>query len=502
MEIFMFKTVTPESAGISSKNVLKFLKTLDSYHLSTHSVIMARGENIFAECYYAPFTKDFKHRMYSVSKSFVSIAVGLAAEDGLLSLDDKFVKFFPEYVNEKTDDNIKEMTIRDMLAMSTSEYHHLNWFITGTNDRCEVYFRRGSDKIPGTLYQYDSPASFMLCAIVENLTGKKFLDYLKEKFLNDIGFSKDSYCLNVPGGHSFGDSGVICTARDLLLFARFVMNKGEWNGKRYMNEEYLSEATKKQVSNDYAGLVSYNTYGYGYQIWMAPRGGFAFVGMGDQFAICIPDKDFIFIINSDNQGNGYSRTVLYHSLVNDIIDCLGEPLKEDEKSKKELDGYIKNAKLMHLYENEYGGFANKINGVRYNITKSDMGIEYIKFDFKEDTGTMSYKNAQGEKCLKFGICKNEFSKFPEMGYPNMTAAVSEEGNMYGCAASADWIEEKKLRIKVQIIDKYYGNISMVFSFKDDRISVYMEKHAEAFLNEYNGFAEGRRAGAEPDMPCN
>ena len=67
----MFEKITPEEAGISSKAVLGFIRTLEQYHHCTHSILMARGNKIFAECYYAPFHRDFQHRMYSVSKSFV-----------------------------------------------------------------------------------------------------------------------------------------------------------------------------------------------------------------------------------------------------------------------------------------------------------------------------------------------------------------------------------------------------------------------------------------------
>ena len=94
----MFYNITPEKAGISSAKILKFIKTLDDYNFCTHSCIMCRGKGIFAEGYYAPFHKDYLHRIYSVSKSFVSVAVGLAVEDGLLSLEDKLVSFFPEYL--------------------------------------------------------------------------------------------------------------------------------------------------------------------------------------------------------------------------------------------------------------------------------------------------------------------------------------------------------------------------------------------------------------------
>ncbi len=488
-----FKTITPEKAGISSKNVLNFIKTLESYNACTHSIIMAKGENIFAEMYYKPFHKDFKHRMYSVSKSFVSIAVGMAADDGLLSLDDKFVDYFSEYLNEYTDDKLRECTIKDFLTMETSMQCGIWWFGTGTKDRTEVYFRKPSDKICGTLFEYDSPGSYMLGVIVEKVTGKPFLEYIKEKALLEMGFSPDAYCLKVPGGHSFGDSGVMCTARDLLIFARFVMNKGKWNSKQYMSREYLEAATSKLVDNSAMGHTAFEDFGYGYLIWMAPDNGFAFVGMGDQFAICIPEKDFIFIINSDNQSySPTTRTILYHELYKGIVRCMSDKeLPEDEKSYEELCRHIEGGELFHLTENRDNPFVNEINGKVYELESNPMNIEYVRFDFEGKKGTLSYKNKQGEKKLVFGIGYNEFGKFPEEGYSDMVATEFEPGNYYDCACSADWAEDKKLRIKVQIIDKYFGNAGFVFSFKDSRISIYMTKAAENFLNEYEGIAVGK-----------
>ena len=129
----MFQTITPEQAGISSAKVLEFIKALDDHELNTHSIIMARGNDIFAEAYYAPFDADFKHRMYSVSKSFIAIAVGLAEQEGLLSLDDKFMKYFPEYRNANVDAKYEETTIRDMLTMRSCMGKPLDWW--GYEDR-------------------------------------------------------------------------------------------------------------------------------------------------------------------------------------------------------------------------------------------------------------------------------------------------------------------------------------------------------------------------------
>ena len=89
----MFEYASPESVGISSEKLLDILKEYEKIGLCTHSIIMARGNKLFTEMYHKPFHKDFCHRMYSVSKSFVAVAIGLCEEEGLLSLDDKLIKF-------------------------------------------------------------------------------------------------------------------------------------------------------------------------------------------------------------------------------------------------------------------------------------------------------------------------------------------------------------------------------------------------------------------------
>ena len=237
--------------------------------------------------------------------------------------------------------------------------------------------------------------------------------------------------------------------------------------------------------------MDYGTYGYGYQIWKAPNDGFAFVGMGDQFAICDREKDFIFIINSDNQGHSpATRAILYHTLYELIVDNLGEPLEENEKHYDELKGYINSLKLFCLNECIVSPYAEKINGKIYRLEENPMEIEYIRIDLEKNKGTLIYKNAQGVKQLPFGFGHNVFGEFPQENYSDLIATVPEPGHRYQCAVSADWPEEKTLRIKVQIIDKYFGNMSMVFGFKGNRVGIAMMKNAEAFLEEYQGYANG------------
>jgi hypothetical protein len=115
--------------------------------------------------------------------------------------------------------------------------------------------------------------------------------------------------------------------------------------------------------------------------------------------------------------------------------------------------------------------------------KVDAGV----LNFEGDKGSFTYENAQGEKCFSFGFGYNVFDKFPQYDYSDMVATIPEPGHRYEAAFSADWPEERKLRVRVQIIDKYFGNLGIIFGFRDENTaSVRMTKKAEAFLREYEG----------------
>ena len=110
----LFMRATPESVGVPSSAVLDFIATLDEYRMHTHSIIMARGENIFAECYYKPFDENFLHRMYSQTKSYSAIAIGLLEEEGKLSLDERLVDIFPDKIDGEAHEYLKEQTVRQI----------------------------------------------------------------------------------------------------------------------------------------------------------------------------------------------------------------------------------------------------------------------------------------------------------------------------------------------------------------------------------------------------
>ncbi|MBE7053227.1 MAG: serine hydrolase [Ruminococcaceae bacterium] len=488
------KYSTPEKAGISSKNIKKYIEKLEENGLATHDLIIAKGDEIVFEKYWAPFHKDYLHRMYSVSKSIVSLGVGFAQQDGLVNLDDPIKKYFPKECEKCPDEAVKNQTVREMLMMATSSGWG-KWFQADSDDRVALYFLQDGEKKvrpSGTIFEYDSPGSFVLGAMVERLTGKDLLTYLREKAFDEIGVSKEAYFLKCPGGHSWGDSALLCTAHDLLKMARFTMNMGKWNGKQLLNEEYLKKATSCQIYNNDTGARTFDSLGYGYLIWRTYDDSFFFNGMGCQFAICVPHKDLIMIYNGDNQGKDYAKKVIFDYFYDYIVrEMEDNEIEENDADVKALKEYVEPLKLIKMEGPVDSEYKEKINGVTYELTENPMGIKELTFKFNGNKGTLCYTNAQGYKELNFGFGENVFGLFPQEGYSDEVGSKVAPGNKYKCCASAAWVEPHKLHIYVQIVDKYFGNAHMTFSFKGNEIGVLMRKTAEYFLMEYNGFAGGK-----------
>ncbi len=484
---------TPEQVGISSADIQRYVDYLEKYQLSTHSILIARGDDIVLEKYWEPFDREYLHRQYSASKSIVAIAVGFAIQDGYFSLDDKMIDLFPKELENQPEPYIRNQTVRNMLMMSTSHIDQ-GWFAGHTTtDRVQHYFDCHSKCNPrpaGTNFVYDSEGSFVLGALVERKTGKSLIEYLKEKLYSKIGVSDKAYFLKCPGGHSWGDSAMVCRSMDMLLMGRFMLNGGKWNGEQLLDEKYVRDATSKLTDNSFQNRISYESFGYGYLIWQTYDNSWMFYGMGGQFVVGIPDKDIVMVHNADDQGisGALDATIraFFEMVVRNVKD---EPLPENPAALEKLKEKLP---LMTAKGAMTSSFAEKINGVTFEMKENPMGISKLAIHLDGDEGEMRYTNEQGDKVIRFGFGKNIFEdKFPQEGYSDQIGGVRTKDFYYKYAGSAAWVDEWQLHLKVQIIDTYFGRLDIRLSFTENgEVSVYMVKTAEDFLNEYKGWALG------------
>ena len=492
----LFDKITPEEAGISSAEVAEYIDFLERHRCNMHSVLMMKGDKLFAEYYWAPFHRDFSHRMYSQTKSYVGLAIGLLMDEGKLTLDDTIVSHFPEKIEREVPPYLAKQTIRDMLMMCTCGTHP-SWFTSGDPDRTHWYLNNiSADHPSGTTWKYDSTGSQVLCSLVEKLSGMRLLDYLRTKIFDKIGTFRNAEVLQCANGDSWGDSALLCTSRDMASCARFVMNYGTWNGERLLSESYLREAASPLADNSYFAYDEAFSNGYGYKIWCTEEGGFAFSGMGDQYTIMLPKQDLIFVCTADDQGYAAARHYIIDGFFEKIVRKIADkPLAADKTAEKLLAERTADLRLIVAYGEKNSPLSAQISGKEYVCDENPTGITRFRFDFTENGGVFRYTNAQGDKEIPFGMGENVFAKFPQLGYSNDFGSLrTTDGFMYDAAFSAAWRQcGQRLAIRVQVIDRYFGTAMFFFTFKGKEVHVQMLKSAEDFLNEYVGNFIARQA---------
>ncbi len=474
----------PEEVGISSESILKFLKRLDMQNIPMHSVqIMRKGRLVF-EGYYAPCRKGELHRMFSVTKSFTSMAVGKLEEEGYISLDDPIIKYFPEFDSENVHPWVRGTTIRNMLEMRTC--HSFTTYKADFNKNwVESFFAATPNHKPGTVFHYDTSSSHTLCALVEKLTGQPMLEYLKDKVLREIGFSEESYILKDPFGTSMGGSGLMATPEDLLRFGIWLMQRGEINGKQLISRKYLEKATTCQVENMVKGPTVSECQGYGYQIWMGQHESIMCLGMGGQLVLCYPKQELLCVTTADTQGIGGGNQFIMDCLYEEILSRLSEvPLEINGLDGEDLQNYTKQMQirpLSYVRGKKCTQIQNqKVNGRKYAFEDNLQGFQ--EMSLKVETS--------GEGVLTFVLKGNSYHF--NFGYEKVQTDCFPIHEMR-CASSGMWLDENTFYIRTLLLDTACGSIHFQLFFGEDDLTVFMKKDDELLFSEFTGHIYGKAA---------
>jgi len=275
----------------------------------------------------------------------------------------------------------------------------------------------------------------------------------------------------------------------MLAFARLLAKKGNWNGKQLLDAAMVEKATSPSADNSSYGTNTMSHRGYGWQIWGMPGGGFSFHGMHGQFTCYHAPTDITFTMTGALDFSVDYADVFTSLLTETVLPAAGDPMPPSGDAEK-LRFWGENAKMVTVPGAAASPFERELNGKRFRMDDNPMGWREMRLQFDDAGGVLDYENAQGKKQLRFGRLENVFQLFPETGYAKDVGNVSCPGHQYQCAVSMAWRSEQKLALLVQVIDEYIGVLYMTFSFTGDQVCVRMEKCAENFLNEYEGYAIG------------
>src|SRR5262249_14396544 len=222
----------PEAQGIRSSAVLAFVEAADKAVDSLHSFILVRHGHVVAEGWWAPYAAESPHMLFSLSKSFTSTAVGIAAAEGKLSVDDPVLKFFPDEAPMEPSANLKAMRLSDLLRMSTG--HQSEPPRRSTEPWAKTFLAQPVQFKPGTHFLYNTSATYMLSAAVQKATGQTVLDYLKPRLFDPLGIESPTWEKS-PQGVSAGGFGLSVRTEDIAKFGQLYLQKGSWEGKQLVS---------------------------------------------------------------------------------------------------------------------------------------------------------------------------------------------------------------------------------------------------------------------------
>jgi CubicO group peptidase (beta-lactamase class C family) len=280
--------------------------------ITLHSIMILKHGEVVYEKWFNGHSAETPHPMFSVSKTFTAIAVGLAINEGKLSLTDPVVKFFPDQLPDEPSDYLKAMTVRDLLTMTCGHDEEPNSSRADSVDWVESFLAWPVKHQPGEYYLYNSIGTYMLSAIVQKVTGEKLIDYLDTRLFQPLNINRPTWDES-PQGINCGGWGLNIKTEDMAKLGQLFLQKGKWNGKQVVPAEWLKEMSSYQVPSapsgtrfedlEKAGLNKDNNewvQGYGYQMWICRHNAFRADGYAGQYIMVFPDRDAVLVLTTSS----------------------------------------------------------------------------------------------------------------------------------------------------------------------------------------------------------
>jgi len=450
---------TPERQGISSSDILDFVDTADRQIDQMNSFMFVRHGYVVAEGWWGPYDAATPHILYSLSKSFTCTAVGLAIGEGKLSLDDEVLKFFPADAPAEPSANLKAMRVRDLLRMATGNQTEAP-ILTQNAPWTRTFLAHPVPFKPGTHFLYNSPATYMLSAIVQKVTGMTVLAYLKPRLFEPLGIDSPTWAAD-PQGISAGAYGLSLRTEEIARFGQLYLQKGNWKGKQLIPSQWVEEATARQTANGSSPNSDWDQ-GYGYQFWRSRHNTYRGDGAFGQYCMVIPEFDAVVVITSGVRDMQSVMNLVWNKL---LPTMKPNHLPENAVARRKLE-----AKLAGLMVKLPSGqptmpLASKVSGKWFSFPKNDRDIEAVSFDFNSPGPILNVRTTGGEIRTPIGI--GSWRKTPN-GFANGLDKFLTVPEQPLLAASGAWSANDVFNVKLLLYQTPFYS-ALTFKFDGDRL---------------------------------
>lgn len=462
---------SPEAQGIASTALLDFIEAADTQIDTFNSFMLVRHGHVVAEGWWSPYGPTEPHMLFSLSKSFTSTAVGLAVAEGRLSIDDTVVSFFPERLPEEPAPHLHEMRVRDLLIMSTGHEEDVikNFPYLSPDDPVKAFLRLPVDHKPGSIFVYNTPATFMQSAIVQQVTGEPIVDYLGPRLFEPLGIEAPEWEATQQGV-SLGGFGLNLRTEDIAKFGQLYLQKGQWNGRQLIPAAWVEAATAKQTSNG-SNPASDWDQGYGYQFWRCRPGCYRGDGAFGQFCIVLPQYDAVVAITSGVRSMQAVMNLVWDRLLPAFQD---RRLPADEAAAARLQARLATLQIRLPEGAARSPRAAEVSDREFSFPQNKRGIETIALSFAGDgMAVLKVRDSRGEHRIDVahGRWQKGRSRFVD-GLDRRMVRPKE----HKVAAAGAWTSDDSYTVKLCLYETPFY-VTMRFTFGKDELSLDSEYNA-------------------------
>ena len=300
----------PSDQGVHARAIDGLLDDIAAHDIEVHSLMVLRHGVVVAEGWWAPYTAERKHLVYSLSKSFTSVAMGFAVDAGLVGLDDRVLDHLGAFAPDEPDERYHRYLVRHALSMSSGHegetLDRVVGDVTSNSDGASLraFFGLTPEHEPGTVFAYNQLTTYSAARVLGAVTGLGLLDWLTPRLFDPLGADEVQWMMF--DGYEMGFSGIHVRTETVAKLGQLMLQGGRWAGRQVLSDDWVRTATTMQMPNDVGHLgpdavADPNSdwqQGYGFQFWLN-RHGFRGDGAFGQFCIVWPEEDAVIVTTAE-----------------------------------------------------------------------------------------------------------------------------------------------------------------------------------------------------------
>jgi CubicO group peptidase (beta-lactamase class C family) len=436
--------------------------------------MLVRHGRVVAEGWWSPYAARFNHTLYSLSKSFTSTAVGFAVSEGRLGVEDHVASFFPAELPEQPSDHLRALRIKDLLTMSVGNAKEPTRPMVEHTDWVKAFLACPVENPPGTQFLYNSAATYMLSAIVQQVTGHRVLDYLQPRLFAPLDIHGPTW-ETCPRGINVGGWGLSVQTESLAKVGHLYLRKGVWQGRQVLPSRWVEEATTFKIQQPAPASPSrpndQNDWlqGYCYQFWRCRHHAFRGDGAFGQFMVVMPESDAVVVITGESHDLQGELDLVWDHL---LPAMKPGPLPRDRQAEARLAQTLAALSLPPLQAQASPALANRVSGKEFTLDPNDLGLQTASFTFDGNGAVFAMRDSRGRYSIPCRSGRWEQSETALPGTPPrlISGGAPPRGTKAKVAASGHWADDKTWEMLLRYYETPHHD-TVTCRFEGDVVSI-------------------------------